>query len=231
MSTATEELSKAIEETTKALAAILKTASNGDIEADDAAAIEGTTRELLLQSVKDRLAAHLAASNPHGITLNALDAYSKEELLAKSGEGVPTGSLPVSFYGSFDTNIITCTLSGFKCKIPKAGCYIQGTSFDIPETTLDASGYPSQDKLRVYLRYRNGTLSYFLSTAYHAESPTVMYVGYLTTTTTAVTAAVLESVYRLGVYRTSETARGSALICSGGLPRAEDAVIDKNWSN
>lgn len=231
MTTPAEELKAAIEETTHALAKLLKTASAGEIEAEDTLALEGVTRQALLDHVTDRLNAHELADNPHGITLDILNAYSKEEILSKSGEGVPSGLLPVSFYGSFNSDTIECTFSDFVLTLPAVGCYIQGTSFNIPSTQLSLAAYPYTKKVYIYLRYNNGVLSYFASTVYHAESPTVMYIGYVKNGFSEIEEAHITSVYRLGVYRVSEVPCGSALICSGGYPRSEDAVLDKGWFN
>lgn len=175
MTELTDKLKATIDETTKALVNVLHTAGGGDIETEDTAALEGTTKALLTKSVEDRLAAHLKKSNPHNTTLDKLDAYSKDEIMAKTGSGVPSGTIPVSFYGIFDNDAIAYTTTGLDITIPAVGCFIQGTSFDIPATTLRLSA--NQTKLKIYIRYVNGIISYHASSVYEPETPTSMYVG------------------------------------------------------
>lgn len=189
-------------------------------QAGDAATLNGQTSAEITAVMTDAVDAHIANhSNPHGLQPADINAYDKAEVDALlSGYMVNGGNFPISSYGTstVDQNVGAVVNAGSNSvTIPAQQVIMTGRLFELAQTTVTLTANAISE---LYVQLVNGTPQYsvLLSTdAQLAESDTTMYIGSAETVNNTNT---IRSVVRLGLYRISTTAVGSAIPVSNGYP-------------
>jgi hypothetical protein len=108
---------------------------------------------------------------------------------------------------------------------------ISGRSFTLSNTSFDLSvlfpGNYTNKTFYVYVSVQVGVAQYRLSLTKLNESESVMWIGTIKTSASAITEIDIDKVTRLDTYRLSNVSRGSAIPVSSGLPSAAATL---SWS-
>lgn len=205
-------------------------------KSNDAKLLQGIDLTDLMGPAKDALATHAAdTNNPHNDRSASLGLHTKAEFDALVGAKIAQGIVPVSTFGELDKDldlVKAFTASGW---ILKAGqdikVVLSGNSFVIKAQQLDLSKllttYASQ-KVLVYLKLKQGKITYSVSITPLAESITTLYIGFLTTGASGITAITLQKVIRIGTFRPFGTPMGSVMPYAGGT-RSTPTKLPATW--
>lgn len=99
--------------------------------------------------------------------------------------------------------------------------FMSGSAYSVPVQTIDLTKLtpdPSNKKFYVYVQLKQGIPSYLVQETETNESETTMYIGYIRTGVTSVEQLVIDKVDRIGTFRISTSATGSAIPVSAGHP-------------
>lgn len=205
-------------------------------KSEDARLLNGIDLTDLLGPAKDALAAHaLRTDNPHNDRAESLKLNTRAQFDAKMGTMIPQGVVPVSSFGEMDPGLdLTKAFSRsgwtFSSLVP-IKAVVAGNSYVLKSQTVDLSAsltnYTNKTVL-VYLKLRQGVISYTVSLIPLAESNTVLFIGTLTTSDSAITALNLEKVIRIGTFRPYGQPRGSVIPYAAGT-RSAPTKLPANW--
>jgi len=222
-----------VREFTSAINDLVKTRPSHAVESVNTATLDGTSKESIKTSVLTTVNSHIAnKNNPHGVTLNSIGGVSKAYVDNALSETVSLSELPVSQFGDTGTDPLGVTSTGFTLRFTKViQAYLQGTlglipAQDIVLSTIDVS--PANKVFYIYLSIDKGILGYRTSLEKLPESDGMMYLGKIVTDSSQITSNTIERVTRIGIYRMSQTAQGSAMPTTAGN-HTTATKIDPSW--
>lgn len=223
-----------VREFTSTINDLVKTKPPHAVESVNTAALAGASKTSIKTSALTTVNAHIAnKDNPHRVTLNSIGGVSKAYVDNALSETLSLSELPMSQFGDTTTEPLGIAVSRWMLRITKPiQTYIQGVSgmipvMDIALTSIESS--PADREFHVYLQLEEGTPALRVTTDKLAESIGLMYLGTVYTGPTAIVSQSIDRVTRLGTYRISQPARGSAIPTTGGSPFAP-VRIDPNWT-
>lgn len=194
--------------------------------ADNALSLNGSTATDLVNTAATHTDTHAnRTDNPHATTAAQIGAYSTSEVDGLVANMVPTGFLALSNFGTPDDVALPVTVdpaaltATFAAGIP---AMIAGQSFTLGAATL---GITTDVDNYFYLRMVAGVATIVVQTTVAAESSTNMYLGTVHVAAGVTTVNTLGKVTRIGNYRPSTTAVGSAIPVSVGDPSATGAHL------
>lgn len=206
--------------------------AHGAVKADDAKLIGSQTATQLVKVQTDAAAEHIARrDNPHGLTLAMFDAPTSAAVAQRTEGLIPVGVLPISRFGNFTNGAVGVTASGTTITIAGQTVMVSGHPYTHGPITLALAVLePAWQNKRFYL-YLTGngsTASYVASLTELVETPSRMYIGYVTTNGTSINAMSVQAVTRIDNYRLSATPVGSSIPISAGAPSAS-ATLPTTW--
>ena len=194
------------------------------LQSDNAEKLGDKTANDVINSTSGTLNDHVAnKNNPHHLTPASLGGVAKEEIDALSGANV--SACPLSYFGAATGSLRSIaasfvTLSGWVYSFSKpVHGVLCGVRFYYPRLDIDVQKYVSEyanKTFYVYLVMANNKVDFVFSTTALNETMRCMYIGSCNTDEDGITAMTLEETHRIGFYRVSTRARGSAIPCSTG---------------
>lgn len=233
MSQLTELVAKLNEFTTR-INALIRSKPAEAVHADDTDRLAGNTKAQVVAAGKAVVNAHANnISNPHNVTLSSLGGVNTAYVDSAIASMVSLADLPVSQYGDTSSDSLGITTDGWVLKFTKnIPAYIQGVSgiVELREISLfSINNEPANKEFHTYLHLDDGIPDYLVTTDKLPESAGVMYIGTVFTGTGGIASNSIGRVTRLGTYRLSHSARGSAIPVTGGDPHGP-VRIDPAWT-
>lgn len=202
--------------------------------ADNTSLLGTTNKATLVNDATAKTTAHVALkNNPHAITAAKLGGVDKAYVDTALGTCVQLASIPISQFGDTSAASLGITVSGFTLQFTKAipvvllGQYKLLAARNVALSTITAS--PASKVFYVYVRAINGVVDYYITTTKLAESIDVMFVGQLTTNTSAIVTNSIQRVTRLGTFRVTTAPSGSAIPASTGTPNQLGVKLNAGW--
>lgn len=219
-----DELAAKVQQLGATIKTLIKAKVQSAFQADNALALNGKTAQNLTDAAAAKVDSHAnRRDNPHNLTAAQIGAYTTEQTDALIDQLLPAGIIPISRYGTLDAAVIpVAVVSGwtfqFTAQVP---AIIAGSFYQLPAMSIDLSTVtpaPASKTFNVYARLVGGQPTYTVSEGALAESTTTMFIGKITTNASTIATIALEKVTRIDTYRISNTAKGSAIAVSNGLP-------------
>jgi hypothetical protein len=193
--------------------------------ADNALALNGTSASDLITTAAAHTDAHAARTdNPHDTTAEQLGAYTTGTVDAMFKNCVPAGFLALSGFGEPDDTPLSVTVDATNLQVTfdPVKCMLSGQAFQIaPPAIAITTGVNNY----LYLRMVAGQATIVVQTTVTAESSSNMLIGVVRVDSGTVTTNTLSKVMRLGNYRVSTVAVGSAIPVSVGDPSVTGAHL------
>lgn len=132
-------------------------------------------------------------------------------------------NIPVSQFGDLTANPIPVTIAGSVVTVGPTPIFMNGKSYQLAATNIDLTTMDASSRMWVFLQIDNsGNLGFATTFTYndtaHAESPTNMLVGTVTTDASKTLTVSINKVTRVGNFRLSASKIGSAIPVSTGSP-------------
>lgn len=182
----------------------------------------GLTYDEIISAGSDGLAAHLAAVNPHGFTLNGLGAMTRETFAEYERVWYPRTGIPLSrvYKAPFTISGMILTVPAMKVVFMGFPVAIAAKTFTITSTTrkylkLVFTGVPGEWK---------GTLTLADTVTEDLKN---MIIGHVALVNNAVV-AVTVPIVRIGQAALSQVPRGGAIPATTGTPTTTKS-LDTGW--
>ena len=201
MSNSVNNLNTALNSFNLSVKAKLQVAPTTAALADNSAKLGGKTLTELVTDVDGVVTAHINnKNNPHGLTASQLNAFTKEEIVAMFSNYVPPNTVPISFFGNTETNLVqsinTSALTvSLISDIPAmvAGRYVKMSGFSFNCTP--------NGKTWLYIGLNQLTLAY--STSFGemplSETQSKMLIGCVTTQNGAIVSHWVKPMRRIDI--------------------------------